>query len=46
VKYKDFVAMKGRGEGVVLTLKSGHFERWIFTLKQAKEDIQLLQSLK
>jgi len=31
--YKDFVAMKGRGEGVVLTLKSGPFERWIFTLK-------------
>jgi hypothetical protein len=37
--YKDFVAMKGRGEGVVLTLKSGPFERWIFTLKQPKEEI-------
>ena len=43
--YKDFVAMKGRGEGVVLTLKNGPFARWIFTLKQSKEDIQLLQQL-
>ena len=40
--YRDFVAMKGRGEGVVLTLKSGPFERWIFTLKQPKEDISPL----
>ena len=46
LKYRDFVAMKGRGEGVVLTLKSGPFARWIFTLKQSKEDIHLLQSLK
>ena len=37
--YRDFVAMKGRGEGVVLTLKSGPFARWIFTLKQPKEEI-------
>jgi hypothetical protein len=37
--YRDFVAMKGRGEGVVLTLKSGPFERWIFTLKQPKDQI-------
>ncbi len=44
--YKDFVAMKGRGEGVIITLKSGSFARWIFTLKQPKEDILLLQSLK
>jgi len=28
--YRDFVAMKGRGEGVVITLKSGPFARWIF----------------
>ena len=42
LKYKDFVAMKGRGEGVVLTLKSGPFERWIFTLKQPKEEISSL----
>ena len=46
VKYKDFVAMKGRGEGVILTLSQGPFARWIFTLKQSKEDIHLLQSLK
>ena len=37
--YRDFVAMKGRGEGVVLTLKSGPFARWIFTLKQPKSEI-------
>jgi hypothetical protein len=46
MKYKDFVAMKGRGEGVVITLSEGPFARWIFTLKQSKEDIHLLQSLK
>ena len=39
MKYRDFVAMRGRGEGVVLTLKSGHFARWIFTLKQPKSEI-------
>ncbi len=38
--YKDFVAMKGRGEGVVLSLKSGPFARWIFTLKQPKADFR------
>ena len=42
--YKDFVAMKGRGEGVVLTLKSGPFERWIFTLKQPRSDVSRLVS--
>jgi hypothetical protein len=40
--YRDFVAMNGRGEGVVLTLKSGPFARWIFTLKQPKEEISRL----
>ena len=40
--YRDFVAMKGRGEGVVLTLKSGPFARWIFTLKQPKSDLESL----
>ena len=40
--YRDFVAMKGRGEGVVLTLKSGPFARWIFTLKQPKSEISEL----
>lgn len=46
LKFKDFVAMRGKGEGVIITLKSGPFARWIFTLKQSKEDIHLLQSLK
>ena len=40
--YRDFVAMLGRGEGVVLTLKSGPFARWIFTLKQPKSEISEL----
>ena len=46
LKFKDFAAMRGRGEGVIITLNSGPFARWIFTLKQSKEDIHLLQSLK
>jgi hypothetical protein len=37
-RYRDFVAMVGRGEGVVLTLKSGPFARWIFTLKEPKAE--------
>ncbi len=37
--YRDFVAMKGRGEGVVITLKSGPFARWIFTMRQPKSEI-------
>ena len=40
--YKDFVAMKGRGEGVVITLKSSPFARWIFTLEQPKSEISAL----
>ena len=40
--YKDFVAMKGRGVGAVITFKSGPFERWIFTLKQPAKDISEL----
>jgi hypothetical protein len=46
LKYRDFVAMKGRGEGAVISFRGGQFARWIFTLKQSKEDIHLLQSLK
>ena len=46
LKFKDFVAMRGRGEGVIITLNSAPFARWIFTLKQSREDIHLLQSLK
>ena len=41
-RYRDFVAMSGRGEGVVVTLKSGPFARWIFTIKQPKEEISAL----
>jgi hypothetical protein len=37
--YRDFVAMKGRGEGVVITLKSDPFARWIFTVRQPKSEI-------
>lgn len=46
LKYRDFVAMRGRGAGVVLTLKSGPFARWIFTLKQPKADLESLASSK
>ena len=42
--YRDFVAMRGRGEGVVVTLKSGPFARWIFTLRQPKSDLDSLVS--
>ena len=42
LRYRDFVAMKGRGEGVVLTLKSGPFARWIFTLRQSRSDIEAI----
>ena len=42
--FRDFVAMSGRGEGVVLTLKSGPFTRWIFTLRQPKSDLDSLVS--
>ena len=41
-KFRDFVAMKGRGEGAVLSLKSGPFARWIFTLRQPKSEILAL----
>jgi hypothetical protein len=44
--FRDFVAMVGKREGVVLTLKSGPFARWIFTLKQPKADVELLTSRK
>ena len=37
-RYRDFVAMVGRGEGAILTLKSGPFARWIFTLKEPKAE--------
>ena len=42
LKFKDFVAMRGKGEGVVITLKNGPFARWIFTLEQPKSEISTL----
>ena len=42
LKYRDFVAMKGRGEGAVISFKSGPFERWIFTISQPKDEISTL----
>ena len=43
-KYRDFTAIKGRGAGVVLTLNKGPFERWIFTLRQPKSELEALQA--
>jgi hypothetical protein len=42
LKYRDFVAMKGRGEGAVISFKNGTFARWIFTLTQKEEEIRSL----
>ena len=42
LKYRDFVAMKGRGEGAVISFKGGPFERWIFILTQQKDEIRSL----
>ena len=42
--YRDFVAMKGRGVGAVITFKNGPFERWIFTLRQPKSELEALQA--
>ena len=38
-RFKDFVAIKGRGQGCVVTLSSGPFERWIFTLEQPQSEL-------
>ena len=43
-RYKDFVAMKGRGQGCVLTFSSGPFERWIFTIRQPESELSGLLS--
>jgi hypothetical protein len=40
--YKDFVAMKGRGPGAVITFTDGPFERWIFTLRQPEGELAAL----
>jgi hypothetical protein len=42
--YKDFVAMKGRGRGCILTFTDGPFERWIFTVGQPESELTGLLS--
>lgn len=42
--FKDFVAIKGRRPGCVVTLSSGPFERWLFTLEQPKSELAGLVS--
>ena len=42
--YKDFVAMKGGGQGCILTFASGPFERWIFTIQQPESELAGLLS--
>jgi hypothetical protein len=39
---RDFTAIKGRGAGVEICLNEGPFERWIFTLRQPKSEIESL----
>jgi hypothetical protein len=41
-RYRDFVALKGRKMGVVLTFNSTPFARWIFTLKQDRSEVEAL----
>jgi hypothetical protein len=41
-KYCDFTAIKGRGAGVVITFSKGPFERWIFTLRQPRKEVESL----
>ncbi len=40
--YRDFTAIKGRGAGVEICLNEGPFERWIFTLRQPKSEVEQL----
>ena len=42
--YRDFTAIRGKGSGVVIALNEGPFSRWIFTLRQPKEEIVALKS--
>ena len=39
-EYCDFAAIKGRGAGAVITFSEGPFERWIFTLRQSKGEVE------
>ena len=40
--YRDFVAIKGREKGVIVTLNSAPFARWIFTLRQDRPEVEAL----
>jgi hypothetical protein len=40
--YRDFVAIKGREKGVIVTLNSEPFVRWIFTLRQSRSEIEAI----
>ena len=42
--YRDFIAIKGRGVGVEICLNEGPFERWIFTLRQPKSELEQLSN--
>ena len=42
--YRDFTAIKGRGVGVEICLNEGPFERWIFTLRQQKSELEQLSN--
>jgi hypothetical protein len=41
-EFRDFAAIKGRGAGVEICLNEGPFERWVFTLRQPKSEIESL----
>ena len=41
-KYCDFTAIKGRKAGAVIHFSEGPFERWIFTLRQPKSELEKL----
>jgi hypothetical protein len=41
-EHRDFTAIKGRGAGVVMTFSKGPFERWIFTLRQPRSELESL----
>jgi hypothetical protein len=38
--YRDFTAIFGRGAGVEICLNEAPFERWIFTLRQPKSELE------
>jgi hypothetical protein len=43
-EFRDFTAIKGRGAGVEICLNEGPFERWIFTLRQPKSELEQLSN--